>query len=183
MEPERKRSRSANFTAEEKIICLNIINKYKNIVECKKTDATTWREKECAWKKIESEFNSQSPAGICRTVDNLKKYFENQKKATRKVVANEKRSFFRTGGGSSSTSTVTSDPTFDLTMEIINKKSVCGLINHNDGDAAAPDCSESNISECELNTEQIIILPMDDVSILSCIYSFVNEINFPLNIF
>ncbi|KAG5867946.1 hypothetical protein JTB14_020466 [Gonioctena quinquepunctata] len=46
---ECKKKRSPNFTGREKSTLLNLIYTYKSIIENKRTDAVTWREKEDAW--------------------------------------------------------------------------------------------------------------------------------------
>ncbi|KAL1492520.1 hypothetical protein ABEB36_010761 [Hypothenemus hampei] len=39
----------------EKFMLINIVEKYKNIIENKKTDSNTWKEKEEAWEKVSEE--------------------------------------------------------------------------------------------------------------------------------
>ena len=46
------------YTNEEKSILIDTIEKYKNKVECKITDATTNKEKRDAWSKITEEYNA-----------------------------------------------------------------------------------------------------------------------------
>ena len=55
---EGKRKRSPNFSQFETDVLIDIITKYKEIIENKKTDGTTIKEKDGAWKKIEADFNS-----------------------------------------------------------------------------------------------------------------------------
>lgn len=132
MDQASKRFRSSNFTNEEKIVCLNIIKNYRGILECKKTDSVTWKDKENAWNKVEAEFNSLAPGGTIRSKESLRKFYENKKKQTRKLAALEKLNLTQTGGGPS-TSKI-DDPTFDLTMSILNEKTVFGIENKYDGD-------------------------------------------------
>jgi hypothetical protein len=131
MEPNAKRVRSANFSNEEKLQCLHLIKKYKEVIESKKTGAINWSEKEAAWKKIEEEFNSQST--VFRSVESVKRFYNNKKKETRKTAAEEKRSFRTTGGGKAVVKST--DPVFDLTLEIMNKRTVYGLSNNFDSDS------------------------------------------------
>lgn len=51
------KKRSANFSKGEIDILVNIIFKYKDIIENEKTDATTWKSKNETWEKITLEFN------------------------------------------------------------------------------------------------------------------------------
>jgi hypothetical protein len=97
----------------------------------KKTGAINWSEKEAAWKKIEEEFNSQST--VFRSVESLKRFHNNKKKEIRKTAAEEKRSFRTTGGGKAVVKST--DPVFDLTLEIMNKRTVYGLSNNFDSDS------------------------------------------------
>lgn len=55
---DQKKKRQGNFTRHERQILVKLANKHKNIIENKKTDGTTWREKETVWQKIEQEFKS-----------------------------------------------------------------------------------------------------------------------------
>jgi hypothetical protein len=131
MKPNAKRVRSANFSNEEKLQCLHLIKKnIKKSLNLKKTGAINWTEKEAAWKKIEEEFNSQST--VFRSVESLKRFYNNKKKETRKTAAEEKRSFRTTGGGKAVVKST--DPVFDLTLEIMNKR-VYGLSNNFDSDS------------------------------------------------
>ncbi|KAJ3631962.1 hypothetical protein MTP99_013061 [Tenebrio molitor] len=93
-----KRMRGANFSADEKALLLVTVQKYNNIINCKKSDATTWKENEAAWEKIGKEFNAQSPARIYRELPSLKTIYKNTKRLTKRVAANEKRESRATGG-------------------------------------------------------------------------------------
>lgn len=59
----KKRVRSRNYTSEEKATLINIIIKYKNIIESKKTDKVSWKDKNNTWEIIRNEFNSIAPSG------------------------------------------------------------------------------------------------------------------------
>ncbi|KAJ3640355.1 hypothetical protein Zmor_003657 [Zophobas morio] len=76
-----KRTRAPNFSKEEKLLLLQLAEKHKHILECKKTDGVTWREKDLCWKNIMVQFNASTPALVQRTDENLKKLYENIKKA------------------------------------------------------------------------------------------------------
>lgn len=72
-----KRIRGKNFTDNERDLVLEIIEKYKNIVENKKTDTESIRLKNAAWNEITQEFNSVLPTN--RTPSQLKVFYENHK--------------------------------------------------------------------------------------------------------
>lgn len=110
---------------------MNIIKKYKHIIENKETGGIPWRDKENAWQQIEKEFNATS--GVFRSAEVLKRFYNNKKKDVRKQAANERTNLCKTGGGQAIK--IATDPTYDLTLEIINKKTVFGLNNKFDDDA------------------------------------------------
>lgn len=131
MECNSKRQRASNFTKEEKMNLLNIIKQYKHIIENKETGATYWKTKEETWKKVQSEFNSTS--NTFRPAEVLKRFYNNIKKETRKSAGVQNRARNKTGGGQCVK--VEDDPIFNLTLDIINKKSVFGLKNTFDSDS------------------------------------------------
>jgi Myb/SANT-like DNA-binding domain len=55
-----KRQRTANLTRGDRDILVDLVGKYGDILECKKTDTVTWRQKEDAWKKVEFDYNAVS---------------------------------------------------------------------------------------------------------------------------
>ncbi|KYM96690.1 UPF0439 protein C9orf30 like protein [Cyphomyrmex costatus] len=98
MEPPIKEGRSVNFTAKEMLILIEIVKKYKHIVECKKTDGTTWREKDECWSKITDELNSRC-AETYRKKKSVKTKYEDIKKNLKKKLSKNKAAMFKTGGG------------------------------------------------------------------------------------
>lgn len=128
------KKRAPNFSANERGLLLNIIATFKNVVENKKTDGTTWRLKDETWGKITSIFNSQSSENVSRSKDSLRKYYENLKKNIRKDVAQENKTIRSTGGGPPTKKPKTEDHK-DLLLSLISEKTVYGLNNPHDGDA------------------------------------------------
>lgn len=127
-----KWQRSCNFSEDEKILCLNIFKKYNSTLKSKETGANSWKQKEAAWARIQAEFNSQ--ASTYRSADVLKRFYRNTKRETRKKAADLKHVLRQTGGGPAPPIKI-QDPIFDLTLELINKKSVFGLPNPFDSDS------------------------------------------------
>jgi len=80
---EVKRSRNVNFNKREEELLVELVTTYKHVLENKKTDAVMWKEKEVCWKKLASEFNSQSLL-VPRTVQQLQLKYKNIKKCVRK---------------------------------------------------------------------------------------------------
>ncbi|GLV46111.1 uncharacterized protein CBL_07178, partial [Carabus blaptoides fortunei] len=126
------KKRNANYTTDERILLLNLVNKYKKIIENKKTDAISVKQKNEIWSKKEKEFNTEAPNNVYRNDDSLHKYYINLKKNTREKVANIKTQQYKTGGGVSEIRD--DDPAFDLTLSLINDKTVYGLRNEFDSD-------------------------------------------------
>ncbi|KAG5873421.1 hypothetical protein JTB14_015921 [Gonioctena quinquepunctata] len=93
----------------------------------------TWRQKDEAWNEICAVFNSNCPGNYPRNEESLKKFFDNIKKNVRKELAAERKEVVKTGGGNSE-SKLGRDPTIDLALNIMNKKTVYGLVNHFDSD-------------------------------------------------
>ncbi|KAK4887469.1 hypothetical protein RN001_003740 [Aquatica leii] len=131
MDGSRKRSRVPNFGDDEKAALLNIILKKKDVIENKKTDAVTWREKD-------------------RTVSSIKSFYENYKRKVKKTSALEKREIFQTGGGPPFKAT---DLLLDLTMNILNKKTIFGLDNRFGGDGEADTAKNENTNNDEIVIE------------------------------
>jgi hypothetical protein len=121
---------------------MNIVAKYKNTIKCKKTNALTWTEKNAAWDRITQEFNSQTPHGVLREKESLKKCYENKKMLVRKLAASNKKEIRATGGGSF---TPQVDPCLDIVMNITNKKTIEGLPDEFGGDATFEIIEEDNV--------------------------------------
>ncbi|CAH1958276.1 unnamed protein product [Acanthoscelides obtectus] len=76
---------------------VDIIISHKNIIECKKTDATTWKEKITAWAKIADIYNATTMEP--RTAEQLRCKYDNLKKEVRKLEAHKRQALYQTGGG------------------------------------------------------------------------------------
>lgn len=131
MDKFEKRKRSGNFTTEEKNLLIELVEKYKGILENKKTNAVTQREKDSMWEKVSNIFNSQN-LNVPRSAESLKKLWHNQKQEARKAAAQNRQERFKTGGGPA-TLEATSD-LVDKTISIISNKTVTGLGNLFGGD-------------------------------------------------
>lgn len=89
----KKRLRCSNFSSQEKNILIHIIEKYQDIIECKKTDKVSVQEREKVWEGIAHEFNEMVLAEPVRTSRQLKMCYENLKRRIRKeVCADEQKS-------------------------------------------------------------------------------------------
>ncbi|XP_022833883.1 myb/SANT-like DNA-binding domain-containing protein 4 [Spodoptera litura] len=80
---KQKRERNANFSEEETDLLVTLIAAKKQIIECKKSDSSTWRAKEQAWKEIEKNFN-RSTDWVYRDHKHLKHKYEALKRDARR---------------------------------------------------------------------------------------------------
>jgi len=53
-----RKSRASNMTASEKVILAELVTKYGSIIENKKTDAMSTKEKEVGWQSLAMEFQA-----------------------------------------------------------------------------------------------------------------------------
>ena len=47
-----------NFSAREKGLLVDLVGRYAAVVECKKTDGSTMKEKEQAWMRVADEYSA-----------------------------------------------------------------------------------------------------------------------------
>lgn len=83
-----KRSRAPNFTTAEIMDLLKLIEKYP-VIENKRTDGATAKEKQLAWQNLAVEYNSQTNFAP-RTPENLLSCYKNQKIKVKKIYSTEK---------------------------------------------------------------------------------------------
>jgi len=57
---EKNASRSKHYTPIERKVFLQILHNYKHVIERKKSDGTTLREKDVAWSEICNHYNQSS---------------------------------------------------------------------------------------------------------------------------
>lgn len=55
---DKSKTKSKHFTTLEKKLFLDILKRYKNIVEVKKSDSNTLKNKDVAWSEICKEYNA-----------------------------------------------------------------------------------------------------------------------------
>lgn len=78
------------FSEVEKSVLLALVEKYKYVLECKKSDARTIALKQRTWQALAHEYNSQ-PSVSLRDFKQLKKCWENIKARTKKIMAHDRR--------------------------------------------------------------------------------------------
>jgi len=88
----KKRDRLPNFSNLEKIKLIQLIEKYKNMIENKKTDNINLKEKEKCWINISKEYNS-SCSSVHRDVASLKSCWDNLKKKHENIMLKFEKKF------------------------------------------------------------------------------------------
>ncbi|GLH09269.1 Uncharacterized protein GBIM_14375, partial [Gryllus bimaculatus] len=106
MEKGRKRDRNVNFTFEETERLVSLVEERKNIIERKKSDATTWQEKDLAWNAIERSFN-RADGCVFRDAKHLKLKYEALKRDVRKKVAAIRAQIHNTDNGAANVPSLT----------------------------------------------------------------------------
>lgn len=123
------KKRTPNFSSSEVDILLELVEKYKSIVECKKTDKVSCETKLQTWKRIEEEF--KSTCGFFRSYSVLKNKYENLKKTAKKNFAEEKRNVYKTGGGVQTTIATKTD---EKIKSIVASEQMEGMMSIYDDD-------------------------------------------------
>lgn len=86
---EVKRERGKNYSEIEKENLIEIASEFKHIIENKKTDNVSVKQKEDAWETIAAKWNSISLSGP-RKKDQLKMLYSTMKKQAKKRAAEDK---------------------------------------------------------------------------------------------
>lgn len=94
-----KKKRSANFTGNEERLLVSLIGDIRDIIECKKSGQTTWKQKSSAWNSLQEQFNARSN-GEYRDLETIKQKYHNLKKSAKQKFSAQKRNLNKTGGGS-----------------------------------------------------------------------------------
>ncbi|KAJ8973684.1 hypothetical protein NQ317_011804 [Molorchus minor] len=154
----KRRIRSANYSYEEKNLLLHIILKYKKIIESKKCDAVTWKQKEVAWNKIAHIFNTKSKSGVYRNAMSLKKAYDNMKRDTKNKTGDVKEFNINLKR--------------DLDKKIIDIRTEYGFNNPYSGDQEFIDCgadkdideenTDDDNSEEKIKEENIILKVLEE---------------------
>ncbi|KAK9731978.1 Myb/SANT-like DNA-binding domain [Popillia japonica] len=90
--------KNVHYTEAEKDTIINITIKYKNIIENKRTDGISNKQKNFAWDNIAKEYNALG-INVIRTSKQLRTFYDNLKKRLKRQCADEKVELYKTGGG------------------------------------------------------------------------------------
>lgn len=91
-----KRKREPNWLASEKLLLLDLVEEHFKIIENKKTDSVTIKQKLLEWETMSSKYNSQSPFSN-RSGEKLKSQWESMKKSAKKEEAKLRQHRIQTG--------------------------------------------------------------------------------------
>lgn len=94
--PIKKRSKKANFTAEEEHVIQKEVEKFYKLITEKVSNTLTHKKKQEVWQNIAEK---TSALGTLRTAKEVKDKWFNTKKAAKKAYTERKRSINKTGGG------------------------------------------------------------------------------------
>ncbi|XP_060875550.1 uncharacterized protein LOC132948884 [Metopolophium dirhodum] len=86
---DMKRTRTKNFSEQEKQLLITLITPYKHVIENIKTDGFNIKQKNQSWAVVTSQFNDRVESGS-RTVQQLKTLYDMIKRQTKKNLSNEK---------------------------------------------------------------------------------------------
>ncbi|XP_030377190.1 uncharacterized protein LOC115626077 [Scaptodrosophila lebanonensis] len=87
MDEKSRRVRGKNFSLSEEVLLIQLTKGHKDIIDNRKSDAATWRQKMAAWEKIMEDFVTQS--GVERSWKTLKEKYENLKRKSKRELATE----------------------------------------------------------------------------------------------
>ncbi|CAG9760448.1 unnamed protein product [Ceutorhynchus assimilis] len=156
MTEENKRRRSVNFTMREQNLLFSIALKHKNVIENKQTNATTNCEKNEVWSEVAKEFNATSTDFNNRTVEQLKRCYENRRQSLRKQKAEVRQECLKTGGGPPPEQK--EEPAALLVLATMDPLTVVGDTNTYDSDSVSTIIKDSGHTE-ENEIELIFEVP------------------------
>ncbi|XP_033211705.1 uncharacterized protein LOC117169435 [Belonocnema kinseyi] len=96
---KKVRNRGANFTNAEKQNLLLIVDKYRSIVESKKSDSVSNKQKLQAWEEICRAFNAKNISPEYRPAHRIKFLWDNIKRDTRRKLSALRQETFKKEGG------------------------------------------------------------------------------------
>lgn len=137
-------------STEQRLLIINLVKKYKDIIENKKTDQVTTIDKKKCWETISKEFNSQQLSH--KTAKQLKTCYNNMKLKHRKEAAERKRDVMRTGGGPA---TIKKETQYSAIAELVDP-GITASSNPFDDDGDTEEVCVSGVKSLLLNFNIII---------------------------
>jgi hypothetical protein len=142
---QKETKRAKNFKEIEINYLLSLVMCHKDVIENKRTDQSSFKDKERAWKEIEEDFNRHREV-YYRDAKTLRKKYENLKKSSKRKWADEKKYVMGTGGGPVNPIEITS--TDVKVRELLGDLTVMGEKSKFDSDA-----NNSHRSHTETDTD------------------------------
>ncbi|XP_067210245.1 myb/SANT-like DNA-binding domain-containing protein 3 [Linepithema humile] len=136
---EKTLKRGKHYTTMERKVFLQILQEYKHIIEIKKSDSSTLKDKECAWSEICNKYNQSTLICEERTVQQLKKLWTNLKQSQREALTKEKQARMTTGGGPEEAEATIDPDILNLAPDLMK---------------TAPVFFTSNMTETEINDKR-----------------------------
>lgn len=84
---EKKRDRGSNFSLSEVDLLMTCVFNEIKIIENKKTNTASVREKQSAWKRVENAFNCNNTEAFTRDTNSLRIKYDNIKRILKKKVS------------------------------------------------------------------------------------------------
>ncbi|XP_022195800.2 uncharacterized protein LOC111053259 [Nilaparvata lugens] len=131
-----KRDRGRNYTEKEKEQFMQIILRYKTVVENRKIDRINIQEKNYAWMAIANEFNAIQTTGV-RDLKALKTLLENLKMKAKREKSEDRKQINASGGCSSCSPTISNSVTREFS-ELVDRLT-------NPLDSSSNHCQEGDI--------------------------------------
>ncbi|KAK4877063.1 hypothetical protein RN001_009569 [Aquatica leii] len=104
MEQQSKRDRSSNWSEEEKLLFVTLLQPHKKLLENKQKLYSTNKQKEDCWKEIFENFKLE---GYNRPITRLKEQWRRMKMQAKKNLSVDNKNRKKTGSGSPLTSETT----------------------------------------------------------------------------
>ncbi|KAK5648090.1 hypothetical protein RI129_002982 [Pyrocoelia pectoralis] len=122
------KKRCPNFTSDDKVKLIQLVESQKDVVLNKKTDGVTNKAKEEAWLRITANFNATS--NTIRPTDSFKKMWNTLKSTAKTYRAKQRICVTATGGGPAD---LKCDPILEEVLRFLGRGGV-GLSCVNDSD-------------------------------------------------
>ncbi|KYN04954.1 UPF0439 protein C9orf30 like protein [Cyphomyrmex costatus] len=162
---DKNKNKAKHFTTIERKLFLDILKRYKHVIELKKNNFSALKSKDEAWSDITKEYNASQLIIQERSIQQLKKLWTNLKQNQRDALTKEKQARMATGGGPSITS-VEIDPDISVIAPDLMK--------------TAPTIYSSNFDSKEIegiydifNKLNLTVLYFDDNFIFYVLYSII----------
>ncbi|KAK3860107.1 hypothetical protein Pcinc_033823 [Petrolisthes cinctipes] len=144
---------------KERLLLLDLINQRRDVILSRATDARMIPVKTQAWEQVTNSLAS-SVMGPTRTVKQVKKLWENMRSRAKKFESDQKKKFYRTGGG---------PPSPDIKPDAVMEK-ILALIadelepapNYNDSDSWPRGADVTDIYFDEVKEQTSEPMPMTE---------------------